>query len=70
MFFSQDPPNLAMFIPAMDHINNTLTSYVRPDTSILPVVLAALCMSKKTLNKYYKISNMSATYGITMGEYC
>ncbi len=56
-----------MVIPAMDHIDTALTNHIRDDGVLDPAIRAALRMSKKTLNRYYKISDMSATYRIAMG---
>ncbi|KAI0363453.1 hypothetical protein BV20DRAFT_958248 [Pilatotrama ljubarskyi] len=66
LFFSCDTPNLAMVIPAMDHIDNTLMDYTRPGSTLAPPISAALRLAKKTLNKYYKLSDLSATYRIAM----
>ncbi|KAH9849692.1 hypothetical protein C2E23DRAFT_683819, partial [Lenzites betulinus] len=66
LYFSRDTPNLAMVIPAMDHIDNYLTNNARASSSLHPAIQSALGMAKKTLNRYYKISDMSATYRIAM----
>ncbi|KAI9068874.1 hypothetical protein FKP32DRAFT_1560798 [Trametes sanguinea] len=66
LFFSRDTLNLAMVIPAMDHIDATLTDYTLPGNTLQPPVSAALRLAKKTLNKYYKLSDLSATYRIAM----
>ncbi|KAH9848487.1 hypothetical protein C2E23DRAFT_715766, partial [Lenzites betulinus] len=66
LFFSRDTPNLAMVIPAMDHIDNTLTEQTRAGSPLQPSISAALRLAKKTLNRYYKLSDMSATYRIAM----
>ncbi|KAI9056833.1 hypothetical protein FKP32DRAFT_1554661, partial [Trametes sanguinea] len=62
LFFSRDTPNLAMarVIPAMDHIDTYLTNCTRAPIS------SSLRTAKKTLNRYYKLSDMSATYRIAM----
>lgn len=67
LFFSRDTPSLAMVIPAMDHIDNILTGQTRASSPLQPPVSAALRLAKKTLNRYYKLSDMSATYRIAMG---
>ncbi|EIW58949.1 uncharacterized protein TRAVEDRAFT_123695, partial [Trametes versicolor FP-101664 SS1] len=66
LFFSRDTPNLAMVIPAMDHIDTMLTNHCRDDGTLDPAIRSALRLSKKTLNRYYKISDMSTTYRIAM----
>ena len=68
LFFSRDTPNLAMVIPAMDHIDEVLSSQSldrRYDVSIR----ASLGLAKKTLNRYYSITDMSEVYRIAMGMY-
>lgn len=69
LFFSRDTPSLAMVIPAMDHIDATLTDQTRAGNSLQPPVAAALRLAKKTLNRYYKLSDLSATYRIAMSKY-
>ena len=68
LFFSQDTLNLAMVIPAMDHIDEVLSSQSldhRYDVSIC----ASLGLAKKTLNHYYSMTDMSEVYRIAMGMY-
>lgn len=66
LFFSRDMPTLAMVIPAMDHIDETLTNQTRASSPLQPPIAAALRLAKKTLNCYYKLSDLSATYRIAM----
>ncbi|KAI0653751.1 hypothetical protein C8Q70DRAFT_881642, partial [Cubamyces menziesii] len=66
LFFSRDTPNLAMVIPAMDHIDMYLTNCTRAGNNLSPSISSALRLAKKTLNQYYKLSDMSATYRIAM----
>ena len=68
LFFSRDTPNLAMVIPAMDHIDMYLTNCTRAGNNLSPSISSALRLAKKTLNRYYKLSDMSATYRIAMGK--
>lgn len=56
-----------MVIPAMDHIDTMLTNHCHDDGALNPAICSALRLSKKTLNRYYKISDMSTTYRIAMG---
>jgi hypothetical protein len=57
-----------MVIPAMDHIDEVLSSQSldrRYDVSIR----TSLGLAKKTLNRYYSITDMSEVYRIAMGTY-
>ncbi|KAI0371189.1 hypothetical protein BV20DRAFT_942805 [Pilatotrama ljubarskyi] len=66
LFFSHNTPSLAMVIPAMDHIDTTLTNHTRPDSGLTSPISFALRLAKKTLNRYYKLCDLSATYRIAM----
>ncbi|KAJ2965600.1 hypothetical protein NUW54_g14065 [Trametes sanguinea] len=69
LFFSRDTPNLAMVIPAMDHIDTYLTNCTRAGHALSEPISSSLRTAKKTLNRYYKLSDMSATYRIAMGKF-
>jgi hypothetical protein len=60
LFFSRSTPNLAMVIPAMDH---TLTQRFEP------AIRAALGLAKKTLNRYYNLTDDAEVYRIAMGKF-
>jgi hypothetical protein len=64
-FFSRGTPNLAMVIPAMDHIDEILTSQAVSWQYDAPI-RAALAMGKRTLNRYYTLTDMSEVYRIAM----
>ncbi|KAG2062594.1 hypothetical protein BDR04DRAFT_1040132 [Suillus decipiens] len=49
LYFSHTTPNLATVIPAMDHVNKTLTSY-SCNKKYLPSICSAVQLTKKTLN--------------------
>ncbi|OJT11999.1 hypothetical protein TRAPUB_11453 [Trametes pubescens] len=66
LYFSRDTPNLAMVIPAMDHIDNLLTTQTRAFSPLSLPISGALRLAKKTLNQYYKLFDMSVTYRIAM----
>jgi hypothetical protein len=66
LFFSRSMPCLAAVIPAMDHIDETLTSNSL-DFEFKPSIRTALGISKKTLNKYYNATDQSEVYRIAMG---
>lgn len=66
-FFSRGTPNLATVIPAMDMIDEVLsTGSVNLDYQ--PAIRAALGLSKKTLNRYYDMTDHSEVYRTAMGE--
>lgn len=60
-------PNLATVIPAMDHIDETLTTQSQ-DSDFEPSIRAALAIAKKTLNKYYDKTDHSEVYRIAMSK--
>jgi hypothetical protein len=68
LFFSRSTPSLATVIPAMDHIDETLTTSSL-NTIYSPSIRAALSIGKKTLNRYYNATDQSEVYRITMSEY-
>ncbi|TFK78831.1 hypothetical protein K466DRAFT_506651, partial [Polyporus arcularius HHB13444] len=65
LFFSRGSPNIATVIPAIDHIDNKLTDGAR-DPKLDPAIRKAIGLAKRTLNRYYKATDMSATYCIAM----
>jgi hypothetical protein len=68
LFFSRSMPCLATVIPAMDHIDETLTNNSL-DLKFEPSIHAALGITKKTLNKYYNATDQSDVYRIAMGTF-
>lgn len=68
LFFSQDGvPNIATVIPAMDTIDEFLTSHAREST-LLACIQAALAVGKTTLNRYYSKTDLSDVYRIAMSK--
>jgi len=67
LFFSRATPNLAKVIPAMDHIDQHLSTAAR-NNSYKPCIQAAVAMGKKLLNKYYSYTDHSELYRIAMGK--
>jgi hypothetical protein len=55
-------------IPAMDHIDTQLTTNAI-DTSLNPTIRASMQLAKKTLNRYYSLTDDSEVYRIAMGMY-
>ncbi|KAG1840505.1 hypothetical protein DFJ58DRAFT_667157, partial [Suillus subalutaceus] len=64
-YFSCATPNLATVIPAMDHIDKSLTTHSF-DKNLNSAIRAALAMGKKTLDRYYSLTDSSQTYHIAM----
>jgi hypothetical protein len=54
-------------IPVIDHIDEVLTTE-SIDHSFMPAIRAALAMGKKTLNRYYNLTDSSDVYRIAMGK--
>ncbi|KIL60459.1 hypothetical protein M378DRAFT_83694, partial [Amanita muscaria Koide BX008] len=58
-------PNLATVIPAIDHVDKYLTEK-QEDKSLTTAVKSALLLGKKTLNRYYSLTDSSDVYRIAM----
>ncbi|KIM56127.1 hypothetical protein SCLCIDRAFT_133318, partial [Scleroderma citrinum Foug A] len=67
LFFSCSTPNLATVIPAMDHINQELTTYLR-DRKYLVSIRSGVSLAKQMLNHYYGHTDTSEVYQIAMGK--
>ncbi|KAI1788193.1 hypothetical protein LXA43DRAFT_895012 [Ganoderma leucocontextum] len=66
LYFSRgDTLNLARVIPAMDHVEETLTDASQGD-DYDNAIRVACNLAKKTLDKYYSLTDESATYQIAM----
>ncbi|KAG1717375.1 uncharacterized protein EDB91DRAFT_1030988, partial [Suillus paluster] len=65
LYFSCATPNLTTVIPAMDHVDNMLTSYSR-DKKYMLSICSAVQLAKHTLNHYYQLTDNSVTYQIAM----
>jgi hypothetical protein len=65
LFFSRVTPNLAMVIPAMDHIDEKLTTKSL-NVDNCPAVRITLSFAKKTLNRYYNLTDSSEVYCIAI----
>jgi hypothetical protein len=53
----------------MDHIDSMFTDYTLPTSEKHPAIRAAVQIAKKTLNKYYSLTDDSELYRIAMGSY-
>ncbi|KAG1783140.1 hypothetical protein EV702DRAFT_959578, partial [Suillus placidus] len=65
LFFSRSTPDLATVIPAMDLIDERLTTYSH-DTKFLLSIHSAVGLAKKTLDRYYQLMDKSEVYRIAM----
>jgi hypothetical protein len=68
LFFSRSTPTLATVIPAMDHIDETLTSQSL-NPAYAPSIHAALGLAKKVINTYYSATDFSDVYRVAMGTF-
>src|SRR5260221_1373703 len=66
LFFSRGTPNLATVIPAMDLINNVLTTSSISSSKFCLAIRAALTIGKRTLDKYHNKTQESQVYCIAM----
>lgn len=57
-----------MVIPAMDFINDKLTAHAH-DRTLSLAIKASLTLGKKTLNRYYSLTDSSEVYHIAMGAW-
>jgi hypothetical protein len=67
MFFSLGRPNIDSVIPAMDYLDQQLTTSAL-NTRYSKSIKAAITLGKKTLNRYYDLSDHSEIYCIAMGK--
>jgi hypothetical protein len=67
LFFSRSTPNLATVIPAMDVIDEKLTNDSLNRAKFDASIRASLGLAKKTLNRYYNMTDWSEIYRIAMG---
>ena len=66
-YFSRATPDLPTVIPAMDHIDTHFTESIAPSGKKSRAMRSALETAKKTLNRYYLLTDSSETYRIAMG---
>lgn len=65
-FFSQGTPNLATVIPAMDLIDQRLATKHQQTSKYDSAIRTAMGLAKRTLNKYYELTDSSEAYRIAM----
>ncbi|KIM54646.1 hypothetical protein SCLCIDRAFT_136364, partial [Scleroderma citrinum Foug A] len=68
LFFSHSTPNLVMVIPAMDYIDESFTKGMLKKRTLDPAIHTAIGLAKKTLNRYYSLTDSSDLYHIAMGK--
>ncbi|TFK59205.1 hypothetical protein BDN72DRAFT_752156, partial [Pluteus cervinus] len=64
-YFSRGTPNLATVIPAIDTVDEKFTNAIR-DEKVNPAIRSAIILAKRTLNKYYSLTDQSSAYRIAM----
>jgi len=68
LFFSRATPNLATVIPAMDLIDQRLTTD-SINRKLAAPIQSAISLAQKTLNKYYTKTDLSEVYRIAIGAH-
>lgn len=69
MFFSSNTPVVAAVIPAMDAIDEAFASGIIDKQPPSNPIRHALSIGKKTLNKYYSLTDNSDIYCMAMSKY-
>jgi len=69
LFFSRSTPNLATVIPAMDVIDERFSTDSLDRSGYDASIRASLGLAKKTLNRYYNMTDWSEVYRIAMGMF-
>ena len=57
-----------MVIPAMDHLDKVFATNSL-DTDYVMAIRASLAVGKRTINRYYSLTDSSKVYRIVMGEF-
>ncbi|KAE9398591.1 hypothetical protein BT96DRAFT_821741, partial [Gymnopus androsaceus JB14] len=65
-FFSSNSPIIAAVIPAMDAIDEAFATGIINEQLLSEPIRHALSMGKKTLNKYYTLTDDSDIYRMAM----
>jgi len=69
LFFSHLTPNLVTIISAMDIIDKKPTTDSLDHSRFEAPICTTLGLAKKTLNRYYNLTDSSEVYQIAMGMY-
>ena len=67
LYFSQDSASIAGVIPAMDTLTSTLNPEIR--LPYYPLILAAMELAKRKMNRYYLLMDDTPPYRIAMGKF-
>ena len=65
-FFSGNTASIAAIIPAMDWLYNTPNPQTRKEYH--PLIIVAMKLAQKKLNRYYSKTDLSSVYRIAMGN--
>ncbi|KAF9052598.1 hypothetical protein BDP27DRAFT_1386323 [Rhodocollybia butyracea] len=68
LFFSSNSPNISAVIPAMDAIDEVFASGIIDSKELCAPLRHALGIGKRTLNKYYALTDNSDIYRVAMGK--
>ncbi|KAJ3746924.1 hypothetical protein EV360DRAFT_57277, partial [Lentinula raphanica] len=68
-FFSTHTPSVATVIPAMDIIDRSFASGIVNNQALSVPVRHALSLGKRTLNKYYELTDESYIYRLAISMY-
>lgn len=66
-FFSSNSPNISAVIPAMDAIDEQFATGIVEGRELSMPLKQALAIGKRTLNKYYALTDASDIYRMAMG---
>ncbi|KAE9387076.1 hypothetical protein BT96DRAFT_838210 [Gymnopus androsaceus JB14] len=66
LFFSSNSPNIATVIPTMDAINEAFATGIIDNQLLSEPIRHALSVGKRTLNKYYALTDDSDIYCMVM----
>ena len=67
-FFSSNSPTISAVIPAMDAIDQAFATGIVNNRELSTPLRHALTVGKRTLNKYYQLTDNSHIYRMAMGK--
>ncbi|KAE9390198.1 hypothetical protein BT96DRAFT_781871, partial [Gymnopus androsaceus JB14] len=65
-FFSSNLPNISAVIPAMDQLDKNFAVGILNNHILSAPLRHAISIGKRTINKYYELSDSSDIYSISM----
>ncbi|KAE9393960.1 hypothetical protein BT96DRAFT_828415, partial [Gymnopus androsaceus JB14] len=65
-FFSSNSPNISVVIPAMDAIDEAFATGIVDGRVLSAPLRHALLLGKRTLNKYYELTDSLSIYRMAM----